>query len=240
MSRLQIIETGNRFGSISGINNYKARQQMATFYGFNPDKVYVPNQVADGSYQLVTSDMIKAKKDGWYLDITADILLVTEKTPNVVVGYPVADCAVVIMADLQNGVSATAHCSARLVDQKLPQFTLAALKDACGSKDENIFVYISACAGPSWSYDRYPIWIKDSSLWEESGALLKNGDHYCINLRKAIRAQLANYRFRQFIMNPADTITNDHYYSHHAAYLGNPKKIGHHFAGVFYKQKSVN
>mgnify|MGYP004528807481 FL=1 len=254
MIHLQIIETGKRFGNMNAEKDFftkeyeltkeecehlflENRKKAAAFYGFDENKFYMPTQQRNGSHQEVTKEMIAQEKDGWNLEIPADILIVTDKTPNVVVGYPVADCAVVIMSDLKNGVSATAHCSASFVDSKLPQMTLEALKEDYDSKEENIFVYVSACASDNWVYDSYPKFIQDHDFWERTSAIQQEGNKYRIDLRKAIQAQLKTHHFYQILYNPADTITNPSYYSNFAAYHGDTTKKGRHYAGVFYKKR---
>ncbi len=253
MNRVRIIETGKRFGNMNTGKNFfgkenvncptkrrelflENRKKAAKHYGFDPYKFYMPSQQKDGSYQVLTEEMVAATQDGWDLDIPADILIVTDRTPNVVVGYPVADCAVVIMSDLKNGMTATAHCAAEFVDRRLPQMTLEALKSEINSKEDDISVYVSACAGNSWVYHRFPSWATDAEIWERSGAIVEDHGMYRIDLRKAILAQLEVNAFHQFLMNPADTITNDHYFSNHAANCGDETKLGRHFAGAFYQK----
>ena len=46
----------------------------------------------------IDRDYVEANPNGW-TDIDEDILVVTKKTPGVVIGHPVADCPVVMTAD---------------------------------------------------------------------------------------------------------------------------------------------
>ncbi len=249
MSRVQIIETGKRYGNMNVDPSFfpqdyskemckqaflENRKKVAAHYGCNPLKFYIPTQQRDGSYQVLTKEMVQSCEDGWDLFIPADILIVTDKTPEVVAGFSVADCAVVIMADLKNGVTATAHCSAAFIDQHLPQMTLEALKGEYDSQEENIAVYVSACAGPDWTYDCFPNWATDQRFWEEAGAIQEEAGRYRIDIRKAIAAQLDYHKFKRFIINPTDTITSDNFYSNSASSNQVPGKAGRHFAGVFY------
>ena len=242
---VQIIETGKRFGNMNlgafpeeYMNDPIKRKKMflenrkraGAYYGFDPLKMYIPNQNSGVPYAILTEEMVNEKEDGWDFDIPADVLIVTEKTPNVVVGYPVADCMVLIMTDLKNCVTVTAHCSAEMVDQYLPKLTLEALKDSYDSKEEDIVIYGSACAGSSWTYDRYPKWAKNEEVWMKTGALKEENGIFQIDLRRAIKAQLELEKYRNVIFHSADTITNSNFH-------GQKEKVGRHFAGAFYKVK---
>ena len=90
-------------------------------------------QTKDGSYALLTKEMVDAYEDGWDLTIKADILMIKNDLPKVVIGYPVADCPLMIAVDSKNGVTATAHCSAEFIDFKLPKRTIDVLKSVYNS-----------------------------------------------------------------------------------------------------------
>lgn len=248
-SDLRIFDDGNRFGNMNTQpkffpSNMTKEERKEAFlahrslasevYGFefDPYKFYMPSQNKEGKAVELTKEMVEAYQDGWDLDIPADILVVTDKTPGVVVGFPVADCPVVIASDLKNGITATAHCSAEMIDNYLPKMTIEALQENYNSKLEDIFVYIGAHAGPNWTYDRYPSWAKES-FWEETGAIKEENGLYKINLRKALLYQLHKEDYESFIVNDDDTITNPNYYSNSAA-VHNPTKAGRHFEGAYY------
>ncbi len=244
-----LVETGNKFGNMNRFHfdkqrqyNEQERRQMflearikaARVYGFDPYKMFVPTQGKGKTYEVLTQEMIDSVQDGWDLEIPADILMIRFDTPQVVVGYPVADCAVVVAADLKNGITATAHCSGKMVDQMLPKITLESLKEEADSKDEDIFVYVSACIGQNWTYSEYPSWISNHSFWEECKALKEEKGLYKIDLRKAILAQLETSKYKKVFIHPSDTQTDPNFYSNNASSHGNVKKYGRHFAGAFY------
>ena len=81
-----------------------------------------------GTYFNITEEYVRDNPKGWS-DIREDILIVNDKVPGVVIGHPVADCPVIMMTDKNKGVAAIAHCSAELIDKKLPIFILNALKE---------------------------------------------------------------------------------------------------------------
>ena len=249
---LKIIETGNKFGTMNTGTMPKEltkEEKRARFmehrmacgeeYGFDGHKMFMADQKdKTGTYFKITEDYVEANPNGW-TDINEDILIVTDKVPGVVIGHPVADCPVVIMQDVKQNVCAIAHCSAELVDKKMPMMVADALLDAYESCDEDIITYVSACAGPSWTYNTYPNWATDKKMWEKGIEEDENGIFH-INLRKVIKEQLKARNMSRVSFNMDDTITNPNYYSNSAASpygLNDPSKFGRNFAGAFYKVK---
>ena len=251
---LRILNTGNKYGIMTtnalfyedgmSFDERKAiflecRKKVAADnnYAFDPYKFYIPKQDGKGKAVELTRDMVEAYEDGWDLDIEADILITTDKVPGVVVGFPVADCPVVVASDLKNGVTATAHCSAAMIDNYLPKMTIESLQSEYDSKLEDIYVYIGAHAGSSWTYDKWPNWAKEN-FWEETGAITEENGLYRINLRKALLSQLHPEKFETFIVNTTDTRTNPNYYSNSVYNNGEgPKeKDGRHFEGAYYQK----
>ena len=201
--------------------------------GFNGRLMYMADQkTKDGSFKIIDEEYVRANPNGWS-DIDEDILLMTSKTPGVVIGHPVADCPVVILNDIEKNVCAIAHCSAEMVNMKLPILEVEAIRSAFDSKSSDLIAYIPACAGSNWEYDRYPKWATDEAVWKNSIKL--EGCNYHINIRKAIVEQLYSSDIETIVINPADTITDPLYYSNCAASKGIEYKKGRHFAGAYYK-----
>lgn len=218
------------------------RKNVAAYEGFqfDPKKFFMPSQTKDGSAVELTKEMVESYEDGWDLDIPADILVVTHKTPGVVAGYPVADCPVLIASDLRNGITATAHCGAEMIDRELPRQTIEMMQNKYNSKLDEIYVYIGSHAGSSWTYDSMPKWATNENLWKDSEAIKQREDgSYQIDLRKALLYQFESYnfepeKFESFLVNNDDTITNPNYYSNSAA-RKDPSKAGRQFTGAYYK-----
>ncbi len=255
---VKIIDIGNKFGSMNTKAKFfpeglSAEERKAIFlnrrmavgreYGFDGHKVFMADQDDKrGTYFEISEEYVKENPNGW-TDIPQDILLVTDKVPGVVIGYPTADCPVVMMTDPVKGASAIAHCGASLIDMKMPMLVADALLKAYGSRDSDILTYVSACAGTSWSYDRWPKWATDSRLWEDCIVADENGIFH-IDMRKAIMKQLVerNIDLDCTTFNMDDTITNPDYYSNAASspYGGNdPSKAGRNFAGLYYPKRLV-
>lgn len=216
------------------------RMAFGKDFDFDGRKMFMADQVnKNGSYFEVTSDYVAANPDGW-TDINEDILIVTDKVPGVVIGHPVADCPVVMMEDVKRGVTAVGHCSAELIDKRMPIMVYEALKSAYDSKDEDIMTYVSACAGNEWTYDKYPGWATDPEIWRD--AIVEKDGLFHIDLRKAIAKQFGKTGLDtdNITFNKDNTITNDNYYSHSVATrLNNSSKFGRHFEGVFYQDTEV-
>lgn len=218
------------------------RKNAAAYEGFqfDPKKFFRSSQTKDGSAVELTKEMVESYEDGWDLDIPADILVVTHKTPGVVAGYPVADWPVLIASDLRNGITATAHCGAEMIDRELPRQTIEMMQNKYNSKLDEIYVYIGSHAGSSWTCDSMPKWAANKNLWKDSEAIKQREDgSYQIDLRKALLYQFESYnfepeKFESFLVNNDDTITNPNYYSNSAA-RKDPSKAGRQFTGAYYK-----
>lgn len=218
-------------------------------YGFDSLKMFMPDQNhKKGTYHVLDKEYVEANPKGW-TDIPEDILITTEDAPGVVACYPIADCPVIVMKDAKNGVTAVAHCSAELIDKKLPMLMADALLDYKETKDEDIYVYVSSCAGPDWTYEGIPAWLNDWKMWSSTHAvelekenLVKDGvvtPKMRINLRNAIKQQFIdrNISLENVQFSDIDTITNPNYYSNCAssAYgLNQPEKFGRNLTGAFY------
>lgn len=213
------------------------RRAFAEANGFDWHKMFMTDQVnKDGSYFEITRDYVEANPNGW-TDIPEDILIITDKTPGVAIGHPVADCPVIIMEDVKNNVTAIAHCSAELIDKRMPMMIADALNSAYNTKDEDIKVHVSSCAGPTWTYDKWPGFANDKKLWEDTGAITEWHDNeFKINLRAAIEGQLIERGIGQNVSYDfADTIIDREYYSNSES-RSNPAKHGRQFNGAIYQK----
>ncbi len=215
------------------------RREMARCYGLDAKKIFVAEQKKkNGSSFILTRDFVEATTDGWDVEIPEDILIITDKIPGVVAGHPVADCPVIMAMDMERGVAAVAHCGAELIDKKMPMMLIDALQRTCNSRENDIFTYISACAGSDWTYDTYPSWATDRKLWDE--AIREVNGVFQINMREVILKQLQERGISFVDFNMDNTRTSPEYYSNSMASVngGNdPKKAGRGFAGAYFKPK---
>ena len=248
LHNIGIIETGNKYGNMNTNSafypmGFTAEDRKRVFlnrriragndYGFDGHKMFMADQKdKTGTWFELNQDYVEANPNGW-TDIDQDILIVTDKTPKVAIGHPVADCPVVMAFDPKKGVTAIGHCSADLVDKKMPGFVIEALRDSHDSRIDDISVYISACAGKSWTYDKYPSWAKDDAIWNDAITLGEDG-LYHIDLRKAVIKQLKEKGIEDIFYPNVDTITDPNFYSNSAARSDKSKK-GRNFAGTFYR-----
>lgn len=202
--------------------------------GFDADKKFMADQKdKKGTFKEITNDYVEANPGGWS-DIDEDILVLTDKVPGVVIGHPVADCPVVAMHDKKQNIVALAHCSADLIDKKMPMMVADTLTQSYGTNEENIDIFVGAHAGNNWTYDSYPKWAEDEKFWENC-IIFENG-LYKINLKKALLKQFADRKLGKCnaIMCNVDTISDSRYYSN-AAQRNDPSKYGRHFEGVFFE-----
>lgn len=212
----------------------KHRKELGEAFGFDGAKMFMADQVdKTGSYFEITPEYVEQNPKGW-TDINQDILVITDKVPGVVVGHPVADCPVVMMVDEKNGVAAIGHCSAEMIDKKLPIMIAKALEEY-GSELDDIEVLVSACAGPNWTYDSYPKWATNSEVWKD--CIIEVNGEFKIDLRKAIKKQLDSKGLKNVTFNMDDTITNDLYYSNSEGRI-RTCKIGRQFEGLYFNEES--
>lgn len=249
LGNVDIVETGISYGNMNTAKkffpeNYTAEDRQQAFlenrlrvgsdFGFDGHLMYMADQTdKNGSWFEIDEDYVEANPNGWS-DISEDILVITDRVPGVVIGHPVADCPVVMAFDRVKGIAAIAHCSADLVDRKMPMLLIDALYESYRSREQDIAAYVSMCAGTSWTYDKYPAWAKDDRLWKDAITLDDDG-LYHIDLRSVIREQLWDRKIYKIAMSPIDTITDPRYYSNSAAFHGDSSKNGRNFAGTFFK-----
>lgn len=216
------------------------RKALGEAKGFDWKKMFMADQTKkNGSYFEITKDYVEANPNGW-TDIPEDILMVSYENPGVVIGHPVADCPVIMMNDMKNGVVAVGHCSAELIDKKMPMMIADALVDAYGTKEEDLSIMVSACAGNEWTYDSYPKWATDKEFWKD--CIIFENDMFKIDLRKAIKKQFEMRKISEdkvfsTVYNLADTLSDKYYYSNAMART-NKEKYGRQFEGAFWKEES--
>lgn len=190
----------------------------------------------DGHYVRITREMIEPYEDLYDLDIPADILVIDDTLPEVVLAYPVADCPVVIAEDKKNKVVAMAHCGGEYIDRDLPGQIVDSLYLELNSKPEDVHVYIGPHAQKqSFIYDRIPRFVENEKVW--SGCLEEVNGVIHVDMKNAILRQLV-YRgvsLSNVCCSEIDTITNPLFYSNSAARFDD-KKAGRFYTGCFYKK----
>ena len=259
MSSIKIIETGIAWGNMNTAprfypenwtredrtNDFLMRRiDLGDTYGFDGHKMFMVDQVnKNGSYHIFTSEDVINNPNGWG-DYNEDIgIISSDYSRGIVVGHPVADCPVVIVTDVFNGVSAIAHCSAELINIHMPALTVEALKKASKelgkeAKETNYFAYISSCAGANWEYDCYPKWATNEEVWKDHIRENENKKGFFnIDIRKATIEQLnkSGLSIGQIKTSDIDTITSPLFYSNSASYQ-DPTKAGRNFMGAFYQE----
>ncbi len=253
--KLIIFETNNKDGIMSRSKKFypdtyseenikqgflKVRQKVGEKYGFSGLKILQPAQkdveigldYPDGTYKRI-DDTYLQREDLWYETIPADILVIDDNYPNIVIGHRAADCPVIIAEDRKKHVVAVSHSGALQINRKVPMNIINALKKEAGSSPNDIYVYISSCIKKSsYVYDRYPVWATNESVWKN--CIEKKNDLYYIDLVTAIINQL-NIPKEHITISPVDTYKDPDYYSHLSEIRKETKPIGQNFIGAFYK-----
>ena len=210
------------------INNFDGKKMFQALQKTPTNNVDYP----DGKYIVLTDKHMK-KDDYWYEELPADILIISNKYPNIVVGNQMADCPIVIAEDRLLGVTALAHCGASYIDRYLPVQTIQALQKEYNSELENIYVYITSCASKeSYIYDCYPKWATNKKIWEN--AITKKNNNYHIDMVAAIISQLKEIGITNIEYSNEDTVKSEKFYSHSAYAKGNESKKGQNFVGFYY------
>ena len=246
---VRILDIGNKYGIMASsadafpkkfvmdkrnVTFMKNRCNLAFGKGIDPKKMYRATQEKrNGSYCVLTKELIDSKEDGWLLNIPEDILIVTKDNPGVVIGHSCIDFPVVIMTDIKLGVTAVCHCDPSCINGKMPLKMYDALKKEFDSDISDIGVYVGSCISEK-KEAQYPNYILDDEIWKDS--VLEKRDYYSIDLRKAISNQLNSLGIddSHIFWNMDDTLTNPNYYSAGDKF-GGRKKIGRNFVGAYYE-----
>lgn len=220
----------------------QTRLALGKKYDFDGKKIFQANQknevnkvnYPDGKY-IVLGEENMQKDDYWYENLPADILIISSKYPNIVVGNQMADCPILIAEDRYLGVTALSHCGVSYIDRKLPIQTIKALQEAYHSNLSDIYTHITSCASKeSYVYDCYPKWATDKDVWE--GFIIEEDGNYHIDMLNAIIKQLTEIGIRNITCSKEDTVTNPKFYSNCARAKGVLTKKGQNFVGFYYKK----
>ena len=255
-SKIKIFESGIKDGIMSrNIKFYpentseeeikkqflKVRENLGKKYGFDGKKIFQALQKTetnkveypDGTYHVITEKDIK-NEDLWYVEIPADILIISEKFKNIVVGNQMADCPIIIVEDRKLGVTALSHCGAPYINRELPKQTAEALITEYKSNPNDLYVYIGSNAKKeSYIYDKYPLWATNTKIWDK--CIIKNNNMYNIDMETAIIKQLEAIGIKNITISSYDTVTDQIHYSHSASSKGIIEKKGQNFVGFYYK-----
>ena len=255
-SQIEIFETGIKDGIMSKNKKFykenltqeeinkiflETRLKFAKKYNLNGLHIFQALQKTqlnklnypDGQY-IVISEENMTKEDYWSEELPADILIISNKYKNIIVGNQMSDCPILIAEDRRLGVTALAHCGASYINRNLPIQTIMALENEYHSNLNDIYVYIGSCIKTeSYVYDSYPSWATNKEVWKD--CIKKEQSLYKIDLVKAIKKQLKSIGISHIKVSKIDTFKDKNYYSHLAEYNGIKEKSGQNFVGFYYK-----
>lgn len=254
-SKIKIFETGIRHGIMSRNKKFypenkteeeikkiflETRINTGKEFGFDGKKIFQALQKTetnnieyeDGKYHVITEEDIN-NDDLWYVEIPADILIISKDYPKIVVGNQMADCPVLIVEDRKLGVTALSHCGAPYINRELPKHTVESLIKEYNSNVEDLYIYVGSFAKKeNFIYDRYPKWATNEFVWKD--AIIKNNDNYHIDMEQAIKNQFKEFNIQNITFSKYDTMTDNIHYSHSASFNGNKEKFGQNFVGLYY------
>ena len=255
-SQIEIFETGIKDGIMSKNKKFykenltqeeinkiflETRLKFAKKYNLNGLHIFQALQKTqlnklnypDGKY-IVLSEENMTKEAYWSEELPADILIISNKYKNIIVGNQMSDCPILIAEDRRLGVTALAHCGASYINRNLPIQTIMALENEYHSNLNDIYVYIGSCIKTeSYVYDSYPSWATNKEVWKD--CIKKEQSLYKIDLVKAIKKQLKSIGISHIKVSKIDTFKDKNYYSHLAEYNGIKEKSGQNFVGFYYK-----
>ena len=255
-SQIEIFETGIKDGIMSKNKKFykenltqeeinkiflETRLKFAKKYNLNGLHIFQALQKTqlnklnypDGKY-IVISEENMTKEDYWSEELPADILIISNKYKNIIVGNQMSDCPILIAEDRRLGVTALALCGASYINRNLPIQTIMALENEYHSNLNDIYVYIGSCIKTeSYVYDSYPSWATNKEVWKD--CIKKEQSLYKIDLVKAIKKQLKSIGISHIKVSKIDTFKDKNYYSHLAEYNGIKEKSGQNFVGFYYK-----
>ena len=255
-SQIEIFETGIKDGIMSKNKKFykenltqeeinkiflETRLKFAKKYNLNGLHIFQALQKTqlnklnypDGKY-IVISEENMTKEDYWSEELPADILIISNKYKNIIVGNQMSDCPILIAEDRRLCVTALAHCGASYINRNLPIQTIMALENEYHSNHNDIYVYIGSCIKTeSYVYDSYPSWATNKEVWKD--CIKKEQSLYKIDLVKAIKKQLKSIGISHIKVSKIDTFKDKNYYSHLAEYNGIKEKSGQNFVGFYYK-----
>ncbi len=254
-TKIKIFETGTKEGIMSRNKKFypddlteeeikkiflETRIKLGKEYDFDGKKIFQALQKTetnnieyeDGKYHVINNKDID-NDDLWYVEIPADILIITKEYPKIVVGNQMADCPVIIVEDRRLGVTALSHCGAPYINRGLPKQTVESLIKEYNSNIEDLYIYVGSCAKKeNFIYDRYPKWATNKEIWDN--AIIEKNNEYYIDMEQAINNQLKDLNIKNITFSKHDTITDNIHYSHSASFKGNKEKFGQNFVGFYY------
>ena len=257
-TQIRIFEQGKGLGIFSSNANFypelknledrklkfrEARLKLGKKLGLDGNKIFQPYQKTNSNHldyengkYIVLKDEYMQKEDYWEEKPECDILIISNKYPNIIVGNQTADCPILIVEDRKLGVTALSHCGAEYIDRDIVIDTIKALQKEYNSNLDDLYVYITnSIHKENYIYNNYPKWANQQNLWKEF--IKKDNNKYYIDLLGVIIYQLRKYGITNIEYSNIDTYEDDNFYSHYASYHGNNNKLGQNFVGFYYIQK---
>lgn len=191
-----------------------------------------PDKYEDGLCYTLTSDDVKNYDDLYDYDVYADIVKLTPETRNIVLAYPVADCAVVKAVNMKTNEIVLSHCGGEYIDRYLPMQTI----DALGGNEKDIRVYVSPFAYNLFYSDAANLsWANNDKVWKEFKEYSEKDGITAVNVNvyDALKKQLLDRKIKleNMYFSPYDTSKSNMFYSNSRGYQDESFK-GRFMAGI--------
>lgn len=217
------------------------KNKIASHLGLSYKDIFIPIQknmtnsdkYEDGKCYTLTKTDKKTYDDLYDYDVHADIVKLTEDTPNTIIAYPAADCAVIKAINLKTNEAVLAHCGGEYMDRYLPMQTI----DALGGNESDIKVYVSPFAHQlfyanaenlKWATNRNSVWFGCITEKKQNGMTSARVDVY-----KALKNQLLERCIPEenIVFSPYNTSVDDEFYSNSRGYQ-DKKFAGRFLSGI--------
>ena len=203
------------------------KNKIANELGLSYKDIFIPIQknmnnsdkYEDGKCYTLKQEDKETYDDLYDYDVYTDIVKLTKDTPNTIVAFPAADCAVIKAVNLKTNEAVLAHCGGEYIDRYLPMQTI----DALGGNEKDIKVYISPFAHEMFyeNIDNLK-WANNQNVWqsfineEEKNGIISAR----VDVKKALLKQLVDRQIDEenIILSPYNTAVDNEFYSNSRGY----------------------
>ncbi len=212
------LNLGSTVGDDPAAVRENLRRLRATF-GFSPEQIVSPHQVHEAHVARVT------RAEGGMIIPATDALITDD--PDVVLLLRFADCVPVLLYDQQRHVAGLVHAGWRGVTARVVPAAVAALREAFGSRPQDLWAGI----GPCISAEHYQVGAEivaavAAAVPREVEVALKVDGSWYLDLATAVEAQLQACNVESIERSDLCTASNTQEWYSHRAEKGRTGRFG--------------